>query len=295
MDITTFTLRSGDGTEIVTDKWSGGADPKAVVIVAHGMGEHSARYQRFGQALVDAGYVAYAPDHRGHGRTAGDPAAYGDFGVGGWEALVGDLGLVVARARAEYPALPVAIFGHSMGSMALQQYLIDHSADIDAAALSGTTAVDIALADLDPDAEPDLSGFNGAFEHRTGYEWLSRDEAEVDTYVADPACGFGLHAGSMRGFKEGPTAASAPDQVAKVRPDLPIYLASGDMDPLAGGGELIELVGQRYRDAGVRDVEVHLYPQARHEILNETNRDEVTADLLGFFDRTIGEARAAAR
>ena len=285
MDETTlrFTSEAGDGAEITAYRWSGDGDPRAIVVVAHGMGEHAGRYRRLAEALVDAGYVVYAPDHRGHGRTAGSADAHGNLGASGWDALVGDLGTLVGVARAEHPGIPLVAFGHSMGSFALQQYLLDHSADVEAAVLSGTTALDVVAPAIDPTKEVDLSAFNLAFAPaRTDYDWLSRDEAEVDAYVDDPDCGFGLDPAATAGMlaRAGDTA-----DVSAVRADLPIYLMSGDADPLAGGGPLVDLVADRYREAGVGDVTVVLYPQARHEILNETNRDEVTADLLAWLDR----------
>ena len=285
MDETTlrFTSEAGDGAEITAYRWSGDGDPRAIVVVAHGMGEHAGRYRRLAEALVDAGYVVYAPDHRGHGRTAGSADAHGSLGASGWDALVGDLGTLAALARAEHPGIPLVAFGHSMGSFALQQYLLEHSADVDAAVLSGTTALDVVAPAIDPTKEVDLSAFNLAFAPaRTDYDWLSRDDAEVDAYVDDPDCGFGLDPAATAGMlqRAGDTA-----DVSAVRADLPIYLMSGDADPLAGGGPLVELVADRYRQAGVGDVTLVLYPQARHEILNETNRDEVTADLLAWLDR----------
>ena len=289
MDETTFTYESPtDGQTIQARIWTGDPEPRAIVQLAHGMGEHSDRYARFAEALTNAGYAVYAADHRGHGRTAGDASHHGDLGEGGWAALVDDVRELGARARAAHPGKKHALIGHSMGSFATQQLLLDHSGDVDAVVLSGSTAVDIVAAQLDPDAETDLSAFNAPFEHRTGYEWLSRDEAEVDKYVADPACGFGLNPAGTRGMIEGAMLTGDADRLTNVRSDLPILIVSGDHDPLAAGGELIRLLETRYRAAGVHEVEVILYPEARHEILNETNRDEVTADIIAFLDRTVG-------
>ena len=125
----------------------------------------------------------------------------------------------------------------------------------------------------------------GLFAHSMGFEWLSRDTTEVDAYVADPACGW--EAPPLPGI-ETLSAAADPAQIAAVRDGLPVLIVSGDADPLAQGGSAIEALASRYHDAGLRDVEVHLYPGAPHEVLNETNRDEVTADVIAFFDRTIG-------
>jgi alpha-beta hydrolase superfamily lysophospholipase len=285
MDETTFTFTDPDGEEIFVYRWSGEASPRAIVQIAHGMGEHAARYRRLGEALVDDGYVVYANDHRGHGRTAGSAERHGILGEAGWTGLVDDLGRVSELARQEHPGLPLVLLGHSMGSFALQQYLLDRSAAVDAAVLSGSTAVDVIAAGIDPTQEIDLTAFNEPFEQRTGYEWLSRDPAEVDLYVADPDCGFGVDTEGTAGMMARAAEFGDPAVLAAVRDDLPIYIMSGDADPLAGGGQLIELLADRYRQAGVADVTVALYPGGRHELLNETNRDEVTADLVTWLER----------
>ena len=286
MNETERTFTAADGTTLAGYRWSGDTNPRAIVQIAHGMGEHAGRYRRLAEALVSAGHVVYAADHRGHGRTAGSPDRHGDLGPGGWPALVDDLGVVGDAARAEHPGLPLFVVGHSMGSFALQQYLLDHSDRLDGAVLSGSTAVDIVGAGIDPDAEVDLSAFNAPFEPaRTEYDWLSRDDAEVDAYVADPDCGFGLNAAGAASMVGDAARFGDPSALGAIGSDLPILVFSGDADPLAGGGELIELVGSRYREAGIADVEVILYPGARHEIFNETNRDAVTADLIAWLDR----------
>jgi alpha-beta hydrolase superfamily lysophospholipase len=283
MQETTLTVATADGIELQTFRWAPEGATRAVVQVQHGLAEHAARYRRFGQALAAAGYLVYAPDGRGSGRTAA--GRYGQWGPDGWPGWVDDLARLNARIKQDNPGLKVALFGHSMGSFASQQYVLDHSADIDALVLSGTTEVSGLAAMLDSDAPADLSAFNAPFENRTGYEWLSRDESEVDAYVADEACGFA--APKLTGIATVAQAAD-PERLAGIRADLPILLVSGTDDPLAGGGAAVELVAQRYRDAGVRDVQAILYPGARHELLNETNRDEVTAEVLAFLDRTVG-------
>jgi alpha-beta hydrolase superfamily lysophospholipase len=286
MDETTFFFTAADGSDIAVYRWSGGPAPKAIVQIAHGMGEHAARYRRLADALTAAGYVVYANDHRGHGTTAGSADHHGDLGAGGWVGLVSDLGELGAIARREHPGVPLVVVGHSMGSFALQGYLLDHSADVDAAVLSGTSAIDVIAPGIDPTKEVDLSAFNAAFEPaRTEYDWLSRDPDEVDAYVADPACGFGLNPRGTASMLDGLADTGDSARLAGIRSDLPIYLLSGEADPLAGGGALIELVADRYRQAGVTDVTVALYPGARHEVFNEINRDEITADLVTWLDR----------
>ncbi|MGI9029111.1 MAG: alpha/beta fold hydrolase [Ilumatobacteraceae bacterium] len=290
MDETTFTMTAGDGTAVTVDRYDPSGEPRAIVQIAHGMGEHAARYRRLAEALTGAGYVVYANDHRGHCRTAGSADHHGDLGAGGWAGLVGDIGELSRTAREEHPGIPLVVIGHSMGSFALQQHLLDHSGDLDAAVLSGTSALDVIAAGIDPTKEIELSTFNAAFEPaRTEYDWLTRDPEEVDKYIADAACGFGLDPPSTGAMLDELAATADPDRLAGIRDDLPIYLVSGDDDPLAGGGALIDLVGDRYRQAGVRDVTVARYPGARHEVFNETNRDEITATMVEWLDRAVGD------
>ena len=151
--------------------------------------------------------------------------------------------------------------------------------------LSGSTALDLLAAGLAQAEGPvGLEAFNAGFEQRTGYEWLSRDEAEVDAYVADPLCGFDLPDETVPALFGAAATLADPATLARIRPDLPILVASGSADPLAGGGDLVRVLGQRYRDAGVTDVTVRVYDDARHEIFNETNRDEVTRDVIAWLD-----------
>ena len=286
VDELTFAFDAADGTKIAAYRWTGDQSPRAIVQIAHGMGEHAARYRRLAEALTAAGYAVYANDHRGHGKTAGSADHHGDLGPGGWAGLVSDVGELSAIARREHPGIPLVLVGHSMGSFALQGYLLDHSADLDGAVLSGTSAIDVIAPGVDPTKEVDLSAFNAAFEPaRTDYDWLSRDPDEVDAYVADPACGFGLHPRSTAAMLDGLAGTADAARLGGIRSDLPVYLVSGDADPIAGGGALIDLVADRYRQAGVHDVTVVLYPGARHEVFNETNRDEITAALVAWLDR----------
>ena len=275
-------VSAADGTEIFTTGWTTvEGEPRGVVQIAHGLAEHAARYDRFARELNAAGYLAFATDHRGHGRTGQD--RLGHFGTAGFDGLAADVAQYGAELADANPGLPVFLFGHSMGSFASQMVMIDAPDQYAGVVLSGSTAMDAlaaAMADAPADAPAGLEAFNAGFEHRTGYEWLSRDDAEVDQYVADLWCGFDVPDETMP-LLFGPAERLAlPSELGKIRSDLPILIASGSDDPLAGGGQLVELLGQRYRDAGITDVTVQVYPGARHEILNETNRDEVTADIV---------------
>jgi alpha-beta hydrolase superfamily lysophospholipase len=285
MTESTFTVPGRDDVALFVRHWPASGAARAVVQISHGLGEHSARYGRLAAALNAAGFEIYAHDHRGHGQSVRDASELGHFGADGWNALVADLVTVGEAIDARSGGASRVLLGHSMGSFAAQQYLLDHSADIGAAVLTGTSAIDAIFGALDSDSSLDRMPGNEAFEGRTDFDWLSRDAEEVDLYIADPACGFSADADALADMA---AAAKRPVEGAvlrSIRADLPILLMSGSADPLSGALALVELVAQRYRDAGVRDVTVIGYQDARHEVFNETNRDEVTADLIGWLER----------
>lgn len=278
-----------DGQIPFVHHWRGGSSPKAVMIVAHGMGEHGFRYVPLARELVEAGFCVYANDHRGHGKTVRDESQLGDYGPDGWRGLIDDQLALIARVRADQPGLPVFLLGHSMGSFVAQHVLTEASELLAAAALSGTTAVDVVAAGTTSSGGDSFAGLNNAFlPCRTAFDWLSRDTAQVDLYLEDPLCGFTVTEAALLSLADAGIAFSAPQGLAGIRADLPIYVFAGDADPVGGNGELVKLVASRYREAGVRDVQVKIYPEARHEMLNEINRDEVTADLLRWVKRVLG-------
>lgn len=276
-----------DGTPITTYTWADTAGaPIGVVQVAHGLAEHAMRYERLARSLNAAGFVVVANDHRGHGQTGRH--ALGDFGEGGFDALVSDVAELGSRMRSEHPDLRAFLVAHSMGSFAAQAVIVDHPDLYSGVVLSGSTALDVLAANLAQAEGPvGLEAFNEGFEHRTGYEWLSRDASEVDAYVADPWCGFDTPPETVPMLFGQAARLADPDVLARIRPDLALLVASGQDDPLSGGGALVELLAQRYRDAGLTDVTLLVYPGARHEIFNETNRDEVTAAVVDWLTRHV--------
>src|SRR5205823_5765815 len=263
----TFTLPGHGDVELFVRHWPASGAARAVVQISHGLGEHSARYGRLAAALNAAGFEVYAHDHRGHGRSVRSADELGHFGPDGWNALVDDLVAVGHAIDARTGGPPRVLLGHSMGSFAVQQYVLDHSDEIAAAVLTGTSAIDVIFGSLDADTSLDQMPGNEAFEGRTDFDWLSRDAAAL---------------GDMAAAAKQPVDG---DALRGIRVDLPILLMSGSNDPLSGAMALVELVAQRYRDAGIRDVTVIGYQGARHEIFNETNRDEVTADLIAWLGR----------
>ncbi len=201
-------------------------------------------------------------------------------------------------ARREVPDVPVVLFAHSMGSFMAQAYLQRYSDEIDGVVLSGSMGgmenisgtvelldAVIAAGNAD-DPAPSMSTFNDQFpDARTGFDWLSRDAAEVDKYIADPFCGDNhpLTLGYMRGMLA--LLAETWSEGPKLRPDLPVLFITGEMDPVSQNASTVRLLEQRFRDAGVTDVTALYYPEARHELLNETNRDDVQADVLAWINR----------
>jgi len=282
-----FTFTGRDGTVISAYRWEPSGAPRGGVQPTHGVGEHLLRYDHLATTLVAAGFLVHGQDHRGHGATAGSEEALGVLGADGWNSLVDDIDVLVERTHDRMPDVPVVLLGHSMGSFAAQQYVLDHSDRIAALALSGTAAIDLLEPALDLDAPIDLSGFNAPFAHRTGYEWLSRDDAQVDAYVADPYCGFGLDVEGGKAMFTRARDVADPDRLAGIRKDLPIHIMVGDQDPVNGQLALVNAFVERLEAAGLTDVTLKVWGDARHEIFNETNRDEVEADLLAWLDRVV--------
>lgn len=283
------------GVEIFSRWWMIDA-PRAVVLIAHGASEHSGRYDRFARALNAAGYAAVAIDHRGQGRTSA-VTGVGVLGEGGGAAVVTDLVELGAAAVAEAGGAPLVLFGHSLGSLIALAYLVDHSQGLAAAVLCGFPvdpagaavmaellqgAVDAGMGDAPMDA---LSANNEPFEPaRTPFDWLSRDAAEVDAYLADPYCGD-QHPLTY-GYFAGIAGVVAPATAAIDRIACPVDVIAGDQDPAAGMGAHPRALADLLTAAGV-DTTLRLYADARHELLNETNRDEVTADLVTWLDARV--------
>ncbi len=281
-----------DGLRIHAERWSG-SDADAAIVIAHGMAEHSRRYRRFGEALCEAGFVVYALDQRGHGLSIPSGAEPGDFGEPGWSGLVEDLAALVRRAREAEPGLPLALVGHSMGSFVSQDLCVRHSELLDALVLSGSTSfdqLDGTVARLIEAGEGlSLSAFNVPFEPaRTPFDWLSRDPDEVDRYVADPLCGFDLSSETARSTGEAGQGFADTDRLRNIRSDLPVLSVAGDADPVNDGLRGLRLLEERWRDAGVRRFDRLEYEGGRHEMLNETNRDEVTRDVITWLRDALG-------
>jgi alpha-beta hydrolase superfamily lysophospholipase len=277
-----FRFNGADGAEIAGFRWIDDTiTPRAVLQVAHGMGEHARRYQAPLAPLISAGWAVYADDHRGHGLTASGPEALGDFGDNGAELVIEDLRRLTSLARAEHPDLPLILMGHSLGSFFAQAFVFDHSHAIDGLVLSGTTAFGDRTGPVRRLDEIRIDGETP----RTPFDWLSRDVAQVDAYIADPLCGFSRKPNAADSFARVTARLKDPAEIARIRKDLPIYVFVGDKDPINDDLKLLEPLTRRYREAGLSDLTIKVYPGGRHEMLNETNRDEVVADLGAWLER----------
>lgn len=286
----TFTITRTDGQQLAGYKWSV-ERPRSALVLSHGMGEHARRYRASLAALIESGVAVYAIDQRGHGATiALSGREAGDYGPGGFDAVVADLTALVARARADLPGAPVFLLGHSMGSFIGQAFLIDYGRQIDGAVLVGTTAVDMLAQAMARESDV-MAALNRPFEPaRTPSDWLSRSQAEVDAYIADPLCGFSLEPVSMVSLLSQGERLANPAELAKIPSDLPLYILVGGRDSLTTEFGKLEPMIERYRAAGLDPV-LALYPEGRHEILNETNRDEVVGDLLGWLNNAFERVR----
>lgn len=282
-----FRFTSSDGMRIACARWDSRRRVRGVVQIAHGMGEHVGRYAETIEFLVGNGLTVYGNDHRGHGRTAVSGAQFGDFGEGGFDLLVEDMICLSRLARRENPNLPLILLGHSMGSFAAQQYALDHSGDIDALILSGSGALD-GLAKLASSAPAGKNILNASFEPaRTPFDWLSRDSAVVDAFIDDPLCFAELQPASLASFLAAAQRLSDLIQLRRIRDDLPIYLFSGNEDPVCQRLEGVQTLIDRYHKAGLYDISHDFYAGGRHEMLNEINRSEVRERLLAWIFAVI--------
>ncbi|NMX49992.1 alpha/beta hydrolase [Pseudomonas veronii] len=309
MNHTTFWLTANDHSRLYVNQWLPDAPPKALIMVSHGMAEHGGRYARLAEALCGAGYGVVALDQRGHGRTA-DEGTLGLFAErDGWNKVVGDLASLNQHIGQQLPGVPIILLGHSMGSYIAQAYLLHHSASLHGAILSGSNFQPVALyraARLIARAERLRQGlrgrsalieflsfgsFNKAFKpNRTAFDWLSRDPDEVDRYRHDPLCGFRCTNQLWIDLLGGLQQISKASNLAQIDPGLPILVIGGECDPVSEGKRLKRLA-HALREAGCQNLQLNIYPQARHELFNETNRDEVTADVLTWLDQALTSRR----
>ncbi len=298
-----FTLEASDGAAVACYGWPLDA-PRAVIHIAHGMGEHAQRYAPLALALQAGGYAVYANDHRGHGATATEQ--YGDLGGDGWNRVLADAYELNRLIAQRHPQAPIVLLGHSMGAMMAQLYVTRYGRSIDALVLSGSPGFKAPAANLlallmvrlecwrlgpqqhSPLLQRLLFGANNkafAAADATGFEWLSSDAAAVRHYVDDAACGFVLANGSLRDLFTGAADNIRPEVLARMPADLPVYVLAGTADPVHGGQRDLQRMLDTYAARGLAQVEMRWYVDGRHEMFNETNRVQVVNDLMAWLGR----------
>jgi alpha-beta hydrolase superfamily lysophospholipase len=283
-------------------RWDSVAQPRGAVHILHGMAEHGGRYARLAGHLNEAGFVVWAHDHRGHGLNPTPPVGLGHFGdTGGWRALLDDAWAVSEYMLETFRTLPLVLFAHSMGSFLGQSLMAERGTAYRAVVLSGTNgppgieealvrglahAQRLKLGGRRPGtwvAEAVMGTYNRRFApNRTKCDWLSRDEREVDAYVADPLCGFTLTAQSWIDFLAARSLLGDRKHLQRIPRALPVHVIAGTRDPVGEESRGVLRLLRVYEEAGLARVSHRFYDDARHELVNETNRDVVTRDLIAW-------------
>lgn len=309
-DFSPFTLNSQTGTNLAVRHIEAEGQARGAVQINHGLAEHSARYERFARFLSARGYHVYAHDHRGHGATRAPDAMPGAFaskskdGVG---KVLADVAAVHALIHKNHPELPVVAFGHSMGGLIALNYAQAMQSDLAGLAVwnsnfnagvlgrvgQGLLAVEAFFKGSDTPSAilPKLTFETWAKAmpgRRTDFDWLSRDEAEVDAYVADPLCGWDATVGMWQAVFRMIFAGGGLANLKRLPRDLPIHLIGGAADPATDNGKAVNWLGEQMRKAKLTDVTVAVLPDTRHETLNEINRDQSMAEFADWLDRAVG-------
>lgn len=298
-------LRASDGQTIFYNEFlPADNNVKFVVQIFHGMAEHSERYTDFAEFLVSKGAAVYASDHRGHGRNCMKPGQYGVWQKKDtWHSIVDDLKVLNDIAEKAYPGVPIFILGHSMGSFLARTFITKYSCDINGVILTGTgtnpswllyVARFIACFQCTvrgvskPARLLDKLSF-GSFNkgYKTPYQWLTRDQKIVEDYINDPYCGGVFSCSFYRSFFDGLLYNNKVNNARKIAKELPFLFLSGASDPVGNFSKGVQQAAEFYRKVGLRKIECKIYPEARHEILNEINNKEVYQDIYNWIEKRI--------
>ena len=287
-------------------RWTPEGEPKAVLQIVHGIAEFVERYDTFANYLTGLGYVVVAEDHMGHGQSINGQGIQGYF-HGGWFSAVDDTYHLLTETKKEYPGLPYILFGHSMGSFMARTILCKYpDSGIAAAVICGTgwqptfampaiirvvEAVCKKTGETNPSEKLQglvFGSYNSRVEHpRTAYDWLSRDKEIVDAYIAHPLCGFTASCGLLRDMMTGIYYIQLPEHLENMRKDLPVFFIAGGDDPVGTYGKGIHQAASAFRNVGMNDVSVRIYPLCRHEILNEINKEEIFEDVAQWLEKKL--------
>lgn len=275
-------------------------NPKAVLQISHGLAEHALRYEGFAKFMNQNGYIVAADDHRGHGKTAEKPGfAKGDS----FNDTIEDMHILTGILKEKYK-LPIFLLGHSYGSFLSQGYIERYASDIKGVILSGSglmNGIAVKMGGIIANIQSSILGkektgnlinkmsFGGYdkpfLSENQEFSWLSRDINEVKKYIADPLCGYPMSLGFYKYFFKGLKTISLKKEIANIKKDLPVYLISGSHDPVGERTKLVLKLKSVYEISGITQIEMKFYPEARHEILNETNKTEVYGDIIKFIEK----------
>ena len=304
----TFTFTTPDNKKIFVYEWLPDGKPKACIQISHGMAEHAKRYNEFALELNKAGFAVYANDHRGHGRTAEKLENLGFFAEkDGWFKVVQDMKQLTDIINKENPTIPIFLFGHSMGSLLIRTYVMkNNSENIAGIILSGTSGeagfivnagkflaktIGTFKGKTAPSKLLDnmsFGKFNKPFKpNRTKFDWLSRDNENVDKYVNDPFCGTVFTNRFFYDMLTGVSFINKSENINKINSSLPIYLLSGTKDPVGDFGKGVEKVFNIYKNIGIENIKMKLYQNGRHENINETNRKEIYKDVIEWINNCL--------
>ncbi len=299
-------FRASDGQTIFYNEFLPDNEVKFVVQIIHGMAEHSERYTDFSRFLVENGAAVYISDHRGHGRNVSSEKEYGVWpDKKEWCTIVDDLKILNDISAKNYPNVPVFILGHSMGSFLARSFISSYSLGLKGVVLTGSGSnptillrIGRFIAQLQcyfggvakPSKILDKMSF-GSFnkEYDEPYSWLTRDNKIVQDYIVDPKCGGVFSCSFYRSFFAGLMAINRVKLAKRIRKELPVIFLSGDKDPVGNNGKGVLKAVQFYKNVGMKNIEYNLYKDARHEILNEINRDKVYEDILNWINKIMSD------
>lgn len=301
-----------DGTEIAVNRWIPDTEPKAVIVISHGMAEHSLRYDRTATYFADAGFAVSAHDHRGHGKTALKQQEKGEPGFGylsdknGYQNVRDDLLEVIKKAKEDFPGKKVILLAHSFGSMIGQSFIENYSSEIDLCILSGSRGPQQALVKSGnvlasilyffgqkkrPSKLMDKIAFGSYNSHiknqRTSSDWLTKDQNIVDMYIADSWCGMVMTTEFYKEMLKLCIHIHSAKNMKKISPDLPVYLICGKEDPVGSYGKTVISLYNIYKKNGIKDLEIKLYENDRHELFNETDFETVIEDVCNWINKRI--------
>jgi len=307
MEYIPFKLNNGEDKKLII--WDCPAPARAVMLIIHGMSEHIERYSRLAKALNKSGIAVAGFNLAGHGEELSKDNI-GVFGPDGWNNMMCDVSNAHDILKSKYPDIPLVMLGHSMGSFLLRCYIMRFEDKLpDMLVLSGTGYYGKTIVRLGYVLAGLISLFTGKYKPsklissivfpkdkkaKTAFDWLSRDTLEVERYIKDPLCGFPLSSGSYRDFFGGLMMLTYEGSNNAVKPNMPVLFISGEMDPV-GKGNGVKKVAGNYNKSGYKNISVKLYPEARHELFNELNRDSVTEELTMWIDDSIEKISQAAQ